>query len=67
LLNYVTSFPDAITVCLQNIQITDAGLKALAENGHKFQDLQEVSLQNNQITDVGLKALAENGHKFPDL
>lgn len=39
-------------------QITDTGLKALAENGSKFKNLKEINLGNNQITDQGLKDLA---------
>ena len=39
-------------------------MKLLAENGHKFSNLQEFYLGGNQITDVGLKVLAENGRKF---
>jgi hypothetical protein len=35
------------------------GLKALAENGHKFPNLQRVWLGNNQITDVGLKQVKQ--------
>jgi hypothetical protein len=35
------------------------GLKALAENGHKFQNLQKVWLENNQITDVGLQQVKQ--------
>ncbi len=39
----------------------------MAENGHKFSQLQEICLGSNKITDAGLKALAENGHKFSQL
>jgi hypothetical protein len=46
-------------------KITDAGLEALAVNGHKFPQLQTIDLRYNQITDAGLEALAVNGHKFP--
>jgi hypothetical protein len=48
-------------------EITDAGLKALAVNGHKFLQLQGIHLSSNEITDAGLEALAVNGHKFPQL
>ncbi len=42
-------------------------MKALAKNGHKFQQLQIIDLGFNKITDEGLKALVDNGHEFPKL
>jgi Ran GTPase-activating protein (RanGAP) involved in mRNA processing and transport len=51
-------------VDLSDNQITDQGLKALAENLCKFKSLQTVDLSNNQITDEGVKALAVNGYHF---
>jgi hypothetical protein len=39
----------------------------LAENGHKFPNIQRIYLSNNKITDAGVKALAENGDKFKNL
>ncbi len=47
--------------------MTDAALTALAENGHKFSQLQAICLGSDQITDAGLKALAENCHKFLEI
>ncbi len=53
-------FPNLRRVSLDNNQITDEGLKALALNAEKLTNLQVVGLSNNQITDDGLKALALN-------
>ena len=47
-------FPDLKIIELYNNEITDAGLKILAENGHKFPNLQEFWLPRNKITDEGL-------------
>ena len=39
--------------------MTDAGLKALADNGEKFKSLQTINLWDNPITDAGLRFMKE--------
>lgn len=53
-----SEFPKVNKISITKNQITDTGLKALAENGSKFKNLKEINLGNNQITDQGLKDLA---------
>jgi hypothetical protein len=47
-------FSHCTLIGLQNNQITDAGLKSLVENSHKFPQLQKIYLESNEITDAGL-------------
>ena len=48
-------------------QVTNEGLKILADNGDKFESLLRMGFSNDKITDAGVKALADNRNKFKSL
>ena len=61
----MVTFPNLSTINLTDNQITDAGLRALAEHADKFKNLSWIDLRNNKITDAGLKVIrAEHKLKF---